>query len=1132
MTFDSPQNPYTSLLVSASAGSGKTYQLTRRFIQLVGAGANPAKIVTITFTIKAANEMRTRILCIASKLLSDHKAQREYEEQAKYFFELAKKEVKQNTNKKIPIPLPARVCANKILAASQRLRISTIDSLFKEWTDKFPWESQLQRKKGQSIKKSEILSTLETNLLNEQAWEKLFSQEDQIILIQRTFNSLEDNNKGGILALKNQVFELFRYHTYLWQCERTLGYSLKSLYINLEHPKISNFNELIRITLKEHFKIICSQLQAKSAPLISEYIIQGNLEGLIKEGLLTKDLRISAKRIRGKKREQVIDSITYIEQKLRTVYNFKCLYKLEKQGKNFFLLYQQWINEREKIKKEKNILEFFDLTIGAFKIFHEQDSLAAAWFLQKDIDHLLIDEFQDTSLLQWSVIEQVASELLSGEGDHESSSIPSTIFIVGDKKQSIYGFREAEPRVMELAEKLLLSFEKKSIRLNHSYRTCQGILDFINQSFTSLLPEAFPLHQAAKINNKLFRPRCSQIILSPLFEKKREQSATALEQEARFVVEKISHALKNPEEYPVWDVKSSKWRPLESKDCCILYRSTTHISLFESALRKAGIAHRKHEQKGFFARSEIEDLIAFFQWLNFPEDETALISFLKSPFVSVSDQEIISALHFLSESKEKTRLPALLDLLSRKRPSLKTWLMTLLKLSKTEPSYKILSQVISETRALQAYIELFPQGEGDQARKDLLQFLNLILELTSQGFISCKQCLEKLLILKEEDSIGLRSQQSQEVSLMTIHKAKGLEFTYLALICTGESWFKEDPYWIKDPEANGFYYMGRKAEHPIRDLEVERILGSYRKSLEAESLRLLYVALTRTSQYLLISGHKPYRPSASHHHQKILEIVEKSKDFTLVEGAWIKDLRIKKNDLQKKEIKKDNHKRHFILDEKNFSKPFLNHEIKIIQPHSAALKTTEKKNNVQKKQTKSLASASGIFIHKAFEYNLKKKEWNPRREWENIVQTEKLCLELNYSDYFWKNCYKESLLEIEGTLNCPNFRNLINSAKKIYSELPFVHLDGTNLINGIIDLCLDFGKKIILIDFKTIYIPEQFENDMENKNKDKDIFEHLKTEGFHHQLWHYVKATGKLFPNKKIEAYIWLTKSRQMIKII
>ena len=80
-TSKDPQNPHTSLLVSASAGSGKTYQLSRRFIQLVGAHTDPAKILTITFTIKAAHELRTRILNLASKLLINKQEQLEYEKE-------------------------------------------------------------------------------------------------------------------------------------------------------------------------------------------------------------------------------------------------------------------------------------------------------------------------------------------------------------------------------------------------------------------------------------------------------------------------------------------------------------------------------------------------------------------------------------------------------------------------------------------------------------------------------------------------------------------------------------------------------------------------------------------------------------------------------------------------------------------------------------------------------------------------------------------------------------------------------------------------------------------------------------------------------------------------------------------
>ena len=123
---DKFQNPYDSYLLEASAGSGKTYQLTKRFMNLVGAGADPANILTITFTVKAAQEMRSRIIEEASYILSDQKYQSIFDANLKQFFS----SYQESLSYKLAPPRTAIETAKKILASTQRLRISTLMHCF------------------------------------------------------------------------------------------------------------------------------------------------------------------------------------------------------------------------------------------------------------------------------------------------------------------------------------------------------------------------------------------------------------------------------------------------------------------------------------------------------------------------------------------------------------------------------------------------------------------------------------------------------------------------------------------------------------------------------------------------------------------------------------------------------------------------------------------------------------------------------------------------------------------------------------------------------------------------------------------------------------------------------------------
>jgi ATP-dependent exoDNAse (exonuclease V) beta subunit len=162
-----PQNPYASYIVKASAGCGKTYQLSRRFLYLVAAGADPFSILTITFTKKAAAEMRERILSDASMLLKDKDLARSFNQEIAAMHTWAISETPYPPQK----PKTAEQTAKAILSGTQLLKISTIDSIFMDWVRKFPWEAKEPGAAALSTK-FEVLSASEKDDYDDAAWHK------------------------------------------------------------------------------------------------------------------------------------------------------------------------------------------------------------------------------------------------------------------------------------------------------------------------------------------------------------------------------------------------------------------------------------------------------------------------------------------------------------------------------------------------------------------------------------------------------------------------------------------------------------------------------------------------------------------------------------------------------------------------------------------------------------------------------------------------------------------------------------------------------------------------------------------------------------------------------------------------
>ena len=200
-------------------------------------------------------------------------------------------------------------------------------------------------------------------------------------------------------------------------------------------------------------------------------INQGCLKTLQELRLITSSVRVSAQMIKGKKREKFSEIITYIDSVLQSWDANKKKIEFNILGESLMDIYHRWYECRELIKKNNRVIEFEDLSKVAVEIFCSHDNYGIQWLIKKSINHLMIDEFQDTSLIQWKIFEKLSEEIISSYGEDNFIGTVGTVFFVGDKKQSIYGFREADPKVMDLAREMLTKRNCSIIPMNTSYRS-------------------------------------------------------------------------------------------------------------------------------------------------------------------------------------------------------------------------------------------------------------------------------------------------------------------------------------------------------------------------------------------------------------------------------------------------------------------------------------------------------------------------------------------------------------------------------------------------------------------------------------------------------------------------------------
>lgn len=836
-----PQNPYDSCIVKASAGSGKTYQLSRRFLNLVAAGAKPASILTITFTVKAAGEMRRRIIAEATALLYRSERQLAFEQDLAAFYADARR-----ANAILPAPLSARATAQAILSATQQLRITTIDALFKDWVSKFPFESATG--KVPLSPRFRMMDAEQVEALNRTAWQALFHKRAAELAPLLEVLQLTEND-SGILGIETRVFELFRHYTYCWQREQIHGTAIHP------HPLPAAYVE--GQSESECIHEIAGSLRAIAAAcnrddLIGEAVLGASFRGLQNTKLITAGFTVSKQILRGSKRERLQGDVTRIEDALRSFDSARKLSALNSSAQALWQIFKLFMAEREPRKADDGVAEFHDLALGCFRLFHGDAGSGAVWLLQQSIQHLLLDEFQDTSLLQWSIFECLARELLSGAGVFTETRLPPTVFIVGDTKQSIYGFREADPIVMQYASDMFAQFGKAEVPLNASFRSAETILQFVNRVFAPGLIDDFPAHGAFRDAAGAFHiPDCGNVTIQPPFTLL-EDGPSPVEQEAAFVARYIAERIRSADQ-PIWDKTTKAFRPLAAADCTMLYRSATHVPIFESALRAEGIAYRRAERRGFFTRPEITDALALLRYCAFPSDENALLTILRSPLLDdVPDLEVINALRTQWET-DTPGTDALCALLRDTCPEPLGRLQAVVHKAYVELPSALYLAVLEGWGALTRYQRAFGGLEGTIAAYNLERLAELCLQLEGEGYSNIATLSERLDVLAEADDLPSASPAGDAVTLMTIHKAKGLEAPFVILVEASDLWYKPERYWLKT--AQGLAYTGTRDRHPVGDRNFDLLLADQERAQSEEAARLLYVALTRASHYLLITGH-------------------------------------------------------------------------------------------------------------------------------------------------------------------------------------------------------------------------------------------------------------------------------------
>jgi ATP-dependent helicase/nuclease subunit A len=501
-------------------------------------------------------------------------------------------------------------------------------------------------------------------------------------------------------------------------------------------------------------------------------------------------------------------------------------------------------------------LDFDDLIQKARALL--TDPAVAQWVLFRldgGIDHILVDEAQDTSPAQWDVIERLAQEFTAGEGAR--ADVERTIFVVGDKKQSIYSFQGADPEAFERMRNTFsnrLSVVDKplsNMTLEHSFRSSNAILGLVDQIFDVDTREAVG-RDVSHIAFKQDMP--GRVDLWPWIEKAREEEDTEwytpldLKSDthhdvvlANQIADHIQSLIRMSEMIPEEIGQSGTYgqRSIHAGDFLILVQRRS--TLFHEIIRACKERHLEiagADRLKVGAELAVKDLVALLSFLATPEDDLSLAAVLKSPLFGWSEQRLFSLAHlrgdqYLWEALRKADAPDTLGVLEELR-----------RAADFRRPFDLIELILTRFNGRQNLLARL----GAEAEDGIDALLSQALAYEQSETPSLTGFLEwvaadELEIKRQVESSGKR------IRVMTIHGAKGLEAPIVILPDMAKRRVDlRDELLIHQGQA---FWKTRSAETPAA-LKAAR--DAAMQAQENERLRLLYVAMTRAEKWLIVCG--------------------------------------------------------------------------------------------------------------------------------------------------------------------------------------------------------------------------------------------------------------------------------------
>ncbi len=807
--LDEVKNTRASLWISASAGTGKTKNLIDRILALLLNGAEPSHILCLTYTKAAAGEMLDRLSGYLDhwQKLPDHEVVDELTEMG--FSEKHLPRVRELYKKSLE---------------DDWVNIRTIHSFGMNLLKKFPLETGLYpgAKLCDDNQKKQMLEDAFTFVLNQEEFHhdlRNIAQYTSSILDLIKDNTIIKVRKffdkhGDYASVRNFFVNEFEIDQDLLDIDQE-----KALHKIKQEIFGEDFqNHFAKISEILSFGSKTDQDKANFLKKTAEFGGDDFISAVLtKELTPTKNLctkKVETASLKSDLLDLQNNTLKYLEEKHKLI--------ATKINISFFIVLNSIIKKFIELKTEQHLIDYDDVIISTLELL--QNNLSWVFYkIDRNINHILVDEAQDTSPEQWEIIRRLTSEFFA----HEYSE--KTIFVVGDEKQSIYSFQGAN---VELFEKMHKKFRVDSlnckqkfydVELNKSYRSDGNILKFVDKVFENDFENV--RHDTVK-NSK-----AGVVEIVDLFEKSDDDSENEL---AKYIANFIENSIKNHVA-----VKDGS-RAARPEDFLILFRhrKIETMNLICDELKKRNIPVSGVDRVLLKDEIIVEDLIALAEFKTFPLNDLVCACVLKSPIVGMSEEDLMQ---ICIAREDKNLWPYILE---REDICEKYSIDDLQKYLALDLSVADFFHFV----LVDGLREKFLNRLGEKCMTALDEFL-AVCENYQQQY-SPNLCNFLRWFEKNDQTIKKDFVENDgEVRIMTVHASKGLQAPFVIL---ADAHFepKSSNSIVSDDDGRIFWNFDRK----MVTENVVDIINRNEKYREAEAQRLLYVALTRAESYLCILG--------------------------------------------------------------------------------------------------------------------------------------------------------------------------------------------------------------------------------------------------------------------------------------